>query len=145
VKNSDLVRECVAKMEAEGRVRDVRVRPEVLTASRTRGAKETEAQFQKRVIEYAHSKSWRVAHFRHAMTGRTTNGKPKFVTPVAADGKGFLDLLLVRERLVTIELKVKPNKLTAEQREWMRAYERAGVECHAFYPEDWDTLVEVLK
>ena len=79
------------------------------------------------------------------MVAPGADGKPRYITPVAADGKGFLDLECVRERLTKIECKVRPNKLTPDQELWLAAYKRAGVEAHVFYPEDWDEIVEVLK
>lgn len=105
---------------------------------------ESEAQFQARVIDLAHALGWRVAHFRRVRVQRQ-NGKTYWETPVAADGKGFLDLELVRERIVKVELKVGANKPTPEQLEWLAAYKAAGVECHVWYPKDWPEIVAVLQ
>lgn len=60
----------------------------------------TEAMFQIEIIELARILGWRVAHFRPAQT------RHGWRTPVAADGKGFPDLVLVRERVIYAELKV---------------------------------------
>lgn len=99
----------------------------------------TEAEFQDRVIVLARSLGWAVAHFRPL---RTADG---WETPVAADGKGWFDLALARERLVFIELKVEPNKMTREQEAWAERYSKAGAEWYCFYPADWDELAAVLK
>jgi hypothetical protein len=58
-----------------------------------------EAELLDNVIELAHLFGWRVAHFRPAMT------KHGWRTPVSADGKGFVDLVLVRDRTIFVELK----------------------------------------
>ena len=47
-----------------------------------------EAEFQRMVIDMAHLFGWRVAHFRKVQT------HGRWMTAVAADGKGFPDLVL---------------------------------------------------
>lgn len=91
----------------------------------------TEAELQECTIELAHLFGWRVAHFRAA---RTAHG---WRTPVAADGAGWPDLVLVRERLVVAELKSARGGLTAEQRLWLDDLSRAGIEAHIWRPADW--------
>ena len=105
-----------------------------------RVAKLTEAAFQKQVIDAAHLFLWKVAHFRPAMT---KDGR--WVTPVAADGKGFPDLIIVRHRIVAAELKVGNNVPTEEQIEWLDRLRIAGVATFIWYPEDWDKIMEVLR
>lgn len=106
-------------------------RSAALASSSTRGQlKATEDAFQRLVIEYA-------PHFR---PGRTANGSWR--TPVEAGGKGFPDLVLLRddEQLV-VELKADNGRLTPEQEEWIEAFQRAGVEAWIWRPRDWDPLV----
>lgn len=103
-----------------------------------------EAEFQQKVIQAAQDRGWRVAHFRKVRVQRK-GGSTYWETPVAADGKGFFDLELVRERLVKIELKVDYNKPTPEQEEWCTAYTKAGVEWYVFFPEDWETILKTLQ
>lgn len=100
---------------------------------------ETEAQWQETVLETAHLFRWRVAHFRAA---RTKHG---WATPVAADGKGWPDLVLVRDRIIYAELKSARGKLTDEQREWMIALRGAGAEFYVWTPADWGQVQEVLR
>ncbi len=102
--------------------------------------KETEAQFQKAVIDLAQYKGWKVAHFRPA---RTDKG---WRTPVSADGTGFPDLLMIRgERIIVAELKSDKGKLTDAQREWLYAFAGTGkVKIYTWYPCDWDNIVETL-
>lgn len=58
----------------------------------TRAApKISEAAFTRLVLDLAKLKGWRTAHFRTAQ-----NGRGQYRTPVAGDGKGFPDLVLVR-------------------------------------------------
>ena len=108
-----------------------------------------EADFQKNVIELAKILGWTVAHFRPA---RTKNGG--WVTPVAADGKGFPDLFLAHpERgILAVELKSDSGRVTKEQRFWLDTIARAmaamGVEqvtTDVWYPADMrDTIPRML-
>lgn len=100
----------------------------------------TEAQFQDQIIAVARLLGWRAAHFRPAMT-KAGN----WVTAVAADGKGFPDLVLVRERLVFVELKSQRGRLTTEQAEWIRDFGRAGVEVYVWRPTDFDEAYAILQ
>lgn len=99
----------------------------------------TEAEFQEWVIQTAQGLGWAVAHFRKART------KAGWVTPVAADGAGFPDLLLCRERVVFAELKVPPNKPSRAQREWARRLAAAGQEYYVWVPADCELILAVLE
>ena len=99
----------------------------------------TEADWQKQVIELARLFKWRVAHFRPAQT------KHGWVTPVAADGKGFPDLILVRDRVIAAELKAPGKKLTPDQIAWRNAFADASCESYVWQPSDWDSIVEILR
>ncbi len=136
--------EAVAKAERDGLVSSVSVNPAAL-APPTLGVVpgESEAQFQQRLIAYARARGWgKIAHFRPARVVR--RGKETYETPIAEDGKGFVDLVLLRERLVVIEAKVKKRKRSQWQLEWAVAFQRAGVEYHCFYPEDHNEIERVL-
>lgn len=100
-----------------------------------------EAELQSAVIETARIFGWRVAHFRPA---QTLEG---WRTPVSADGKGFPDLVLVRERVVYAELKGHGGKMSAEQIVWLDFLEDASQEAYVWYPSDWTngTIERVLK
>jgi hypothetical protein len=98
-----------------------------------------ESEFQKLVIDFAHLHRWRVAHFRPSLSR-----SGRWHTAVQADGTGFPDLVLVRAgRVVFAELKVRPNKPSREQCEWLDSLKTA-TETYLWYPEDWDTIQEVL-
>lgn len=90
-----------------------------------------EADLHRGVIETAQLLGWRVAHFRPA---RTAHG---WRTPVEADGKGFPDLVLVRDRVVFVELKCGRNRLSPEQDAWLEALKLAGVEAYLWTDETW--------
>lgn len=103
----------------------------------------SEAEFQEQVIQFAKLHGWRVAHFRKVRVQRA-NGSVYWETPVAADGKGFLDLELVKDRLVKAELKVGHNKMTIEQEGWINAYWNAGIEAYVWFPKDWTQIEHIL-
>jgi hypothetical protein len=106
----------------------------------------SEAQFQKQVLALAKLRGWRVAHFKTAQTA-----KGAYVTPVAADGKGFPDLVMVRAepgfvaRLIFAELKADRGRLGPQQLEWIQALAESDAEMYVWRPADWDEIEEVLK
>jgi VRR-NUC domain len=115
-------------------------------AARTRAASrashvtgETESQFQQALIEAAHVLGWKVAHFRPA---RTAHG---WRTPVEADGAGFPDVVLVRERVVFAELKAEKTRVTRDQGRWLDALADAGAEVFLWRPSDWEEIERVLR
>ena len=99
---------------------------------------ETEAGFQEAVMALAHTQGWLVAHFRPA---RTDQG---WRTPVAAEGAGFPDLVLVRDRVIFAELKTERGRVRPEQQRWLDALAGAGAEAVLWRPSDWETIVDVL-
>lgn len=102
-----------------------------------------EAAWQSAVIEYARAcGAKRIAHFRPAKVVR--GGVEKYETPIAEDGKGFLDLEIVLDRLLKVELKFGNNVASDEQLEWLAAYEEAGVEAYVWWPNNWPAVVEVF-
>jgi len=102
----------------------------------------SEAELQAAVLELAHLLKWRVAHFRAA---RTAHGGWR--TAVSGDGAGFVDLVLVRDRVVFCELKSAKGALSPEQVLWRDALLAAGCEWHLFRPEQWTdaTIERVLR
>ena len=92
----------------------------------------SEKELQAAVIDMAHLYGWRVAHFRPAMTS-----KGQWLTPVAADGAGFPDLVLVGEPgVLFVELKSAKGRLSARQKEWIAALE-PHVDMLVWRPADW--------
>ena len=96
----------------------------------------TERELQDAVIELAHIRKWRVAHFRPAM-----NERGQWRTAVAGDGAGFPDLVLVRDRVIFAELKSEIGKLSTYQQVWRDAIETAGGDYQLWRPADWTSGV----
>ena len=86
----------------------------------------------------ARQNGWHVAHFRPALTGRGWR------TPVQADGKGFPDLVLVRERVIYAELKSRTGSLEPEQRAWRDWLRATGAEWHLWRPDQRDEITALL-
>ena len=100
----------------------------------------TEHDFQRGVIDLAHVLGWRVAHFRPALT-RSSGWR----TPVAADGAGFPDLVLVRgDRLVVAELKSATGS-GPDQQAWLDAFAAAGIDAYVWRPADLQSVAAVLR
>lgn len=85
---------------------------------------------QKAAIDHAHLMGWIAAHFTSVTDSRGFNR-----TPVAADGKGFPDLLLVRDCVKAIEVKGTGDKMRPEQEKWLAALSHAGVETMILTPK----------
>lgn len=104
----------------------------------------TEDVFQERVIEYARFRSWRVAHFRTVRVQRK-DGSCYHATPVQADGEGFPDVVLVRDRIIFAELKRDKGTVKPDQREWIACLKAAGAEVYLWRPRDWQEIEEKLR
>jgi hypothetical protein len=87
-------------------------------------------ELQHAVIDCAHRFGWRVAHTP------PIKGEHGWRTAVAADGKGFPDLLLVRERVIVAEIK-GTDRLSPEQNDWLSAFRMAGVPAYVWTPKEW--------
>lgn len=99
----------------------------------------SESDFQQTIIQTLHALNWIVAHFRPALT------KKGWRTPVSANGKGFPDLVAVRERVLFVELKSSTGRMSAEQKVWRDRLERAGAEYYLWTPDTpWDEIVGAL-
>ena len=57
---------------------------------------------------------------------------------------GLPDLILVRERVLWVELKRERGRLRPEQREWGLALMRARQDWRCWKPSDWDEVVATL-
>lgn len=99
----------------------------------------TEDDWQRQVIDLARLFKWRVAHFRPALT------KHGWRTPVSADGKGFPDLVLVRDRVIAAELKTRTGIPSPDQHAWLDAFTDAGIETHIWRPADLELVAATLR
>lgn len=94
--------------------------------------------FQAQVIATAHDFGWQVAHFRSVLVKRK-DGSTHYQTPVQADGKGFPDLVLARERdkrVLYAELKKVGEYPSPEQRAWLAMLTACGCEVYLWRPGD---------
>lgn len=87
-----------------------------------------ETTFQDGVVEYAEAAGWEAFH----------------VTIAKKSKAGWPDLVLFKHRIVAIELKVEPNKPTADQLAWIDRFNAAGAEAFVAYPEDWPRVKAIL-
>jgi hypothetical protein len=87
--------------------------------------------------------NWRVAHFRKVRVSRKS-GSTYWETPVAADGKGFFDLVLVRDRVIWAELKTDTGSTRPEQHAWHKAVRDAGGEVYLWRPSMWASIAHTL-
>ncbi len=114
-----------------------------------------EREFQDAVVDIAHLYGWRVFHARAAGTNKG------YRTPVAYDGKGYVDLTLVHPSayIVFAEIKSAVGRLSDEQLAWgeMLTAVSGGIdkalesmdEMRVFYrlwrPRDGDEIVTLLS
>ena len=141
------------KAREEGRIlSDTGVKGEVLTPVpiSPEAAKAmnrfSESLFQQKVIDEARIWGWRVAHFRKVREQRK-GGETYWETPVAADGKGFPDLVMLKcgRQGIAAELKVGRNIATLEQTAWLEAWAGVGFHAIVWKPEDWEEIVRFLS
>jgi len=100
----------------------------------------SEKDFLKTIIDYAHLRGWAVAHFRTSMTQ-----SGRWATAVQADGAGFVDLVLVRDRVVWAEVKREKGMLSPDQEDWRERLLSAKQEYYCWKPSDWGSIVEILR
>jgi hypothetical protein len=89
-----------------------------------------EADWQTLVIAWAVAGGWFVAHFTRALVGG------RYMTPVRADGAGFPDLVLVRERIIYAELKTDTGHVHTTQKMWGCRLKMAGGDHRIWRPRD---------
>jgi len=99
----------------------------------------TEAECQTTIVEAAHLGGFLVHHARPA---RTDKG---WRTPLQGDA-GFPDLVLAGHgRVIVVELKRRPNKLTPAQVRWQRELLAADVDYRLLWmPDDLTAFVAEL-
>lgn len=111
------------------------------TARQTLAAAVPESAFTQQLIGLARMHGWRSAHFRPAQ-----NASGRWRTPVAGDGAGFPDLVLLRgHRVIIAELKAEGRYPGPEQRAWLDAWRAAGAEVNVWRPSDLDAIAQVLR
>lgn len=89
-----------------------------------------ESDWQRSVVQLAKTLNWDRCY--HTFNSRRS-------------AHGFPDLILLRERLVALELKRETTRLTDEQAGWIRALTKANVEVYVARPRDLDALARILS
>ena len=102
-----------------------------------------ERDFTRWVIDVASSYGWKCAHFGN--TVKIVRRPEGAVVIPDRDAAGFPDLICVRERLLCAELKLAPNKPTANQIAWIEALREAGVETHVWNDRQLDQITAVFR
>ena len=103
----------------------------------------TEAEFQRNVVDMAHTCGWLCVHFGSGM-----NRRGQHRTPAYYDAAGFVDLLLIdREHghVLFRELKSDRGRLTDRQRMWQELLTEANCDVAVWRPKDWPDIVAFLS
>jgi hypothetical protein len=103
-----------------------------------------EDAFQDLVVAMAKAYQWHCAHFRKVRVQRA-NGSTYWQTPVAADGKGWPDLVMVKDRVLYVELKRENGKLEPAQEDWRDWIVFAGGTHHVWKPSMMNEIERVLR
>lgn len=103
---------------------------------------------QQTIIELGHMYGWYSAHFTSVLaTGR--DRRPIYRTPVSADGKGFVDIVMVRpgDRVIFVEVKGDGDNLRPEQEQWISWLTQAGCEVYVWQRQHLDSgeIAETLQ
>lgn len=109
----------------------------------------TEAQWQDQVTELASLHGWGWLHAERVVTRRRNrDGSERMVneTPLRGPlGRGWPDLVLVRERIIFAELKASGGAVRPEQTVRLEQLAATGAETYVWRPRDWDQVVAVLS
>lgn len=93
----------------------------------------SEASWLREIMDYADKHGWDFEHtFEQRQYARRT-------------GKGWPDLILLRERVVWAEAKSMKGMLSREQREVIARLKAAGQEVYVWKPSDREAMEQVLK
>jgi VRR-NUC domain len=102
-----------------------------------------EAAWQQTVIDLATLYRWLILRNNDARREVTTpDGDHKLVGDT--DAAGQPDLILIRERVVWVELKAAGGRLRPAQKRVLEALRQAGQEVYVFRPDDFEQVKEVL-
>jgi hypothetical protein len=109
-----------------------------------KGVHPSEKAFSQQVIGLARMRGWLAFHDNATNAARRC---PKCGGIIGGprNPPGFPDLVLVRDRVLFRELKVKGGKLSPEQVEWRDQLVAAGADYTVWTPDDWDGIEEELR
>jgi hypothetical protein len=100
-----------------------------------------------KIVDLAHWTGWSVAHFRSVRVQRA-DGSTYYQTPVAADGKGWPDLVMVhpqRGLILYREIKGNNETVSKDQAEWGARLSIAGGDWNVWRPRHWVEIEATLK
>ena len=100
--------------------------------------------FEEKIVALAQALGWHVAHFRNVLVQRK-DGSTFYATPAAANGKGFPDLVIVRDRVIFAELKSGSGRLSPEQKQWREWLEESGSEYYVWTDRDVTEIKRLLS
>lgn len=89
----------------------------------------TEREFQAQVVQLARLCGWLVYHTHDSRRSAA----------------GFPDLVLVRETVLFVELKVPPNRLSPDQAAWVERLRGAGQAACVWTPDQWGEIELTLR
>lgn len=93
---------------------------------------------QAAILVEAKRQGWLRAHFPPVRTEmRPGSGEMTWRVPVGADGKGWPDIFLLRERAIAMEIKGDGDAMRPDQRKWRSAFLMAGIQHLVVTPKMW--------
>lgn len=110
----------------------------------------TEKQWQRQVVDLAEALGWQWVHFptvlhtrkdRKSETGLVHRYKTPSEGPL---GPGWPDLVLVRDRVIFVELKRKGGRMSEDQIRVRDILRTADAEWYLWLPADFDEACAVL-
>lgn len=116
-----LNRQWLERMEKEGRATSYGVNEQTLFGREPASQAQAEDDFLQAVRSLAKRNGWRTYH-----TYFSKRSEP-----------GFPDLVLVRLRVVWVELKTEEGRLEADQASWLDDLRLAGQEVYLWRPSNW--------
>lgn len=90
-------------------------------------------ELQKEIVALGRALGWRVAHTPPI---KTEHG---WRTAVSADGKGFPDLLMLRDRQIVAEVKGESDRLRPDQELWLSAFRLIGITAYVWTTASWES------
>lgn len=101
----------------------------------------TEKELRDAIVERARLAGWSATYFPKVPV-KYDRQPVRWMTPVGGDGKGWLDMMFVRERVLAVEIKARKDsydrKLPPEQQTWLDRWRIAGVRAFVWTPADLD-------
>lgn len=105
---------------------------------------QSEREFQRAVIDYAHATRWTVFHVHDSRREVVRQDGARHMIG-DKEAAGFPDLVLARDRVVYAELKSESGRLSKAQLRWLGVLETAGQESYVWRPSMWPQIEEVLS